>query len=144
MGQTPSFAEILEGKLGNSEFVRATTSPIDAPFRSGEFDSSPAHLAYLLGQIAKPPQDLRPRKSPYPRPPARPVQPHILNDLQTKALSFFTHWGEVLTPAFSKGELKSAFRRLAKKLHPDLSQRSGSEFIELKEAFSQLNLVPRK
>ncbi|MFZ4403571.1 MAG: hypothetical protein ACOYOK_05655 [Pseudobdellovibrionaceae bacterium] len=45
--------------------------------------------------------------------------PHQLSDEQKKSKSYFANAKENLNPAFQRHELKSAFRRLAKKLHPD-------------------------
>lgn len=76
------------------------------------------------------------------RTPPPPPKPHKLSAEQDKAMSFFATHDIALTAAFSKSELKRAYRRLALKLHPD---RGGdtARFVALRKAFETLSLVFR-
>lgn len=44
---------------------------------------------------------------------------HKLNERQKVAWEFYNFWGSNLSLSFSKQQLKTSFRKLAKKLHPD-------------------------
>lgn len=44
---------------------------------------------------------------------------HILNERQKIAWEFYNFWGSNLSLSFNKQQLKTSFRNLAKKLHPD-------------------------
>ncbi len=56
-------------------------------------------------------------------------------------MDFFTHHGIALSPAFTRGELKKAFRTLALRLHPDMNKGAVSAFIELKNNYETLNVL---
>lgn len=143
MSKQVQFAEILEGKLRN----QASTAQFDSSVRQ-EFDTDPAHLAYLMSQVQKLGTTPKRATTAYPRAIPRPLPAYILTPIEQKAAAYFQQWNEILNPRFTKSELKAAFRRLAKKLHPDLSLRakelSGEEFMELKKAFDALVKVPKK
>lgn len=134
MGKQSQFAEILESK------IRSDLSKDQAPLEcSREFDTDPAHLAYLMSQIQRLnftskkttfayPSLKRPTNT-HPRVQEKPsieLPPHVLTETELQAANDFKNWNEALNPRFSKAELKAAFRRLAKRLHPDLSLKSGS------------------
>lgn len=134
MGSQRSFHEILEEKLGPT------------PMRSPETDhipgaTDPANLAYLMGQIGvfrfEAP---RPRPKPVPRrlastsfQPRESGVPHTLTERQKTAMLWFARFEENLLPDFTERELKQAFRRLARRFHPDVQSGSELVFIELKE-----------
>lgn len=111
---------------------------------SREFDTDPAHLAYLMSQVQKLETPHNRAAKAYPQAPPRPVTPYLLTEPQSKAQVYFQSWDEPLSPRFTRAELKAAFRRLAKRLHPDLSLRSGQEFMELKKSYEILKDVPKR
>lgn len=97
----------------------------------------PAHLAYLLGlrgaTFTRPPM-----AKIYPSRPKPPPAPHVLTESQASARAFFVLQGVELSPAFTEGELKKAFRLLALKLHPDMNKGASGAFIELKKNYETL------
>lgn len=70
----------------------------------------------------------------------RPLPPHKLNIFQSAAAGFFREKGQELSPRFSARELKSAFRRLAMRLHPDHGG-STQSFLDLQESFKILSEI---
>lgn len=102
-------------------------------------DTSPAYLAYLLGLQSKIPMHRPTQAYPYYKPTPKPA--HKLNLQQAKALDFFNQWGEELKNNFNSLELKKAYRKLAKKWHPDTQTRTSSpeKFILLKAQYEILN-----
>lgn len=52
-------------------------------------------------------------------PAASKTKSHPLNERQQTAYDYYQNLGISLSPSFSRSELKAAFRKLAKKLHPD-------------------------
>lgn len=66
---------------------------------------------------------------------------HILNEEQSQAYAYFLNWKMGLAQDYTRHELKSLFRRLAHKLHPDRNQGSSSLYLELKKNFDLLNQV---
>lgn len=146
MNRMSTFQEILEGKMQEAD-VRETPPPRETGA------AEPAHLAFLLGQTPvfrfqkpAPARTFRPTVSASARPsPLRPRRtqgaPHVLSERQKTAVEWFARFDEVLPPDFSPSELKAAFRRLARRLHPDHSGAGPAAFLELKghhEALSAL------
>lgn len=122
-----SFQEILADKMG----VKTATSSSEIR------DDSPANMAFLLGRLqvfrfAKPVTNPFPRTPPPKR--ERPKGPvHSLSTEQTESKNWFISQGEPLAEDFFRTELKTAFRRLALKLHPDKEGGSIQAFLELKK-----------
>jgi hypothetical protein len=137
MGMQTSFQQILEEK------IRMQNPPGAAPgesFPDRDHAQDPAHLAYLLGSLQV--SYFRPTAAKiYPAPPTPPPRPHVLNEAQIKALSFFTLHGVTLSPAFTRRELKKAFRSLALRLHPDTNKGTSGPFIELKQMYESLSVL---
>lgn len=146
MGQT-TFQQILEEKMAE---------PVTRPsFQRETGGAEPAHLAFLLGQVGvfRFPAQRRPtmtthsaKPTPPPRPtPTRPKGPaHSLDERQKTAMVWFANRGERLEEDFTSTELRSAFRRLARRLHPDISGGDTQPFLELKAAQSALKDVVAK
>jgi hypothetical protein len=139
MSRQPLFSEILEAKLENQGDLKQFNH-----CSSRDFDTDPAHLAYLMSQVQRLKTPLKAANKAYPHFPSRPITPYNLTELEAKAQAFFQNWSETLSPRFSRAELRSAFRRLAKKLHPDLSPSSAQEFMELKKSYEILKLIPKR
>lgn len=168
MGQFESFAQVLEQTLEKkirSEIEAEILSEIDAwlerglekgfpqskaatPSFSTRLDNSPDCLASLLGVVqplrqnpeAKAHLYHRHRPAVRPTPRARPA--HSLNEAQAAALGFFQESGnQELQNNYSLTELKTAFRKLALRLHPDRPQGSTALFIQLKSAYDQLKTI---
>ena len=66
---------------------------------------------------------------------------HQLSEAQSQAYAYFLNWKMGLSQDFTATELKSLFRKLAHKLHPDRNQGSSSLYLELKKNFDLLNQV---
>jgi hypothetical protein len=71
---------------------------------------------------------------------------HQLSSEQKDALKYFSNLGVYLTMSFSKDELRSGFRKLALKCHPDRQPETQKEkatrtFQDLKVAYEQLKTV---
>lgn len=147
--KSSEFAEILREKLKNQSAdlsAKAGYSPFE------ELD--PAHLSYLMGQIPAtkfqsqkqyPRQKNRSTEKPQNPQPKPLTAPEHLSAEGQKAWLFFALQGENLGVHFSKLEVKQTFRRLAKRLHPDLNRgKTGHEpFLELQVAFKTLYWIGR-
>jgi hypothetical protein len=151
MGSPTAFADILDGMLSGG---RVACGIPDPPFQPRYIPPHP-----LL--FAEPQRPFRP--SPYrdvprretsnglgaaagptfkgPRPVSRPVRPaRPLTKRQRQALDAFIDLGADLTPGFTAGELRSAYRRLALKYHPDRHSASGAgEKVRLTRILADLN-----
>ncbi|MBX3040906.1 MAG: hypothetical protein KF789_09400 [Bdellovibrionaceae bacterium] len=127
MKANASFQEILEEKMG----VKTATSS------AGIADGSPANMAFLLGHI-RVFRFEKPTPNPFPRPAPRRKEratgpAHSLSSEQAESKKWFILQGETLAEDFLRAELKTAFRRLALKLHPDKQSGSIQAFLELKK-----------
>lgn len=129
------FRAILEGKIAAAEGKTPARETHVATM-------DPAHLAFLLGKIEvrrfRPAPKPAPIKASRPKPQRPAGPPHVLNERQKAAAAWFSEQGEVLRPDFNAHELKSAFRRLALRLHPDVVGGSDSQFIALRHEHAAL------
>lgn len=141
-----SFTEVLfeqfEKQLGQK--IQGDLHSQKLRLQSEIIDTDPSCLSQILGQTKVFKAPFGPKKYPTPRRSQPIPKPHDLTPEQFSSLQFFTSWGESLTGHFSKQELKAAFRRLAKKLHPDLSRQSSEVFMQLKASFLSLEKVFNK
>jgi hypothetical protein len=170
MGQFESFAQVLEQTLENrlrkeikQEIETEIQREIDAWLEqssetttatgphspsTARLDNSPDCLAALLGIVQPLRQNpeakahLYHRHRPKVRPTPRPRPAHALSETQVAALHFFRNSGQSeLQSNYSMAELKTAFRHLALRFHPDRPQGSAALFIQLKNAYDCLRLV---
>lgn len=139
-----SFAQVLEQKLRRKieQEIRAEiATPTENPSSVPTEIISPL-WTHLIGHL--PPQHFTPankgqtyhRLRPQPKP--RPA--HKLTAEQTQSFHFFKCHGSELANNFSKADLKSAFRKLALKLHPDQGG-AADQFLSLKLAHENLQFV---
>lgn len=152
MGQFTSFAEILENKL-RKEIEASVRSEIQnehatatQPETTARPSFQPDVISLLLGRVspvkascldkAKLYHQHRPAK----RPQAPPKPAHKLTEAQALAYQQFAHWGQSLADNFSNKDLKTAFRKMALKLHPDQGG-STQAFFRLQECYRLLNEV---
>jgi hypothetical protein len=130
-----SFQEILEEKMTQSQPAGQNSTTM--AMEPGLFDSDPAHLAFLLGQVnvfrfERPRPQVRPAAPPPPKKQRVRGTDHELSEEQRWSFEWFVAKGERLDPDYTEGELKAAYRRLARRLHPDLNGGDGQAFLELK------------
>ena len=139
-----SFRQILEEKLqghgSNAGATGASAPPINS---SIDHSTDPAHLAYLLGNLGVSYWQPRAQRI-YPAGPRPVPTPHTLTPDQQRAYEFFNSvavLGATLSPAFSRRDLKKAFRQLALRLHPDMNKGAVAPFLDLKNSYELLNAV---
>jgi hypothetical protein len=130
-----NFEQILRQKL--QENTSQTSSVGNEKIRG----TDPAHLAFLIGRIARL-QSAHPAKSPY-KPSISPRKTHELTLSQQEAFAFFTKHQPDLSDAFTRNEIKSAFRKIAFVTHPDQGG-TAEEFMQLREHYKTLINVPKK
>jgi hypothetical protein len=103
------------------------------PFRPSPYRG--AHRQERAGRRTSPPSNATPRPA---RKPARPSR--TLTTRQRQALEAFVELGAELTADFTPGELRSAYRRLALKYHPDRhAAGSDDEKARLTRVLADLN-----
>lgn len=144
MGTQRDFLEILTDKLREqlAEELEFPSENSTQPLWNTDIsDNSPTCLASLLGRIQRQTPSGKHQAQAYHRnrKPAPPRPPHKLTERQYLATLFFGRHGSELSAAFSKNELKTAFRSLAMKLHPDRSHGQAESFIALKCAYDELS-----
>lgn len=130
-----NFEQILRQKLQENSSQTRTAGNDETR------GTDPAHLAFLIGQINRM-QTARPTKSPY-KPSISPRKTHELTLLQQEAFSFFLQHQPDLSDAFTRNEIKSAFRKIALVLHPDQGG-TALAFMQLREHYKTLISVPKK
>ncbi len=130
-----NFEQILRQKLQESTSQTSCVGPSETR------GTDPAHLAFLIGKIARA-QSSRPVKSPY-KPSISPRKTHELTFMQQEAFAFFTKHMPELSDAFTRNEIKSAFRKIALVAHPDQGG-TAAEFMQLREHYKTLINVPKK
>ena len=136
MNTPPSFRQILEEKIqANGQPQGPDASVVESVFTS----TDPAHLAYLLGNLGVSYWQPSAQRI-YPAGPRPEPKAHGLNPEQQQAYDFFKVESK-LSPAFTRRELKKAFRMMALRLHPDMNGGAVAPFLELKNSFEQLNAL---
>lgn len=130
-----SFAQILREKTG--------ATPSEKPVFSSSAGVDPAHLAYLMGTVSPLNSGFQHRR--YQAPPPPPRKAHVLTESQKSAVEWFRTQGETLVEGFNSKELKTAFRRLALKMHPDSGGNvSPADFLTLMKHHQVLGSVFNK
>ena len=133
-----SFTEVLfeqfEKQLGQK--AKAHSPSQNQSFRSEIIDTDPSCLSQILGRTEAFKSNVV--KNPYPRPVTKPRPVHNLNEEQRRALQFLRKLGTRLEDNFSKSELKSTYRQMMKKLHPDIPGGSEVLFKEAYKSFKSL------
>ena len=130
MGRGQAFAAALDAALGGWQ--------AEAPIRAG-FASRVA-TATLFFHLEPPSRPVPVAAyTPAERPTPKPAPPHTLTPTQQQAYDTFQRLGARLDAAFTRRELRTAFRRLALRYHPDRHPGSGAgETSRLSDAFRQL------
>jgi hypothetical protein len=140
VGQFTEFAELIEKQIRqdlareNENISPTVTFKITS--EAPEFHGA----AWLLGQLnrsSSAPPNLR--NSPY-KAFIKVAPPYSLDLDQKISWDFFTSSGATLKPRFSRSELKSAFKQMALKAHPDQGG-TPQKFIELKNHFERLAVL---
>lgn len=166
----PSFHEILEEKMTSRS--TATESWFDGTGEFSSSGADPAALGSLLGHLSAfrwtPPPSAY-RKGARPKGPSIEAEvspttkisakasahpktnsprpsgpPHLLNEEQKIAWTWFRSQTEPLAADFTRHELKQAFRRLALRQHPDVEGGSAETFMELQKCHQQLQEIFKK
>ena len=132
MGGSTAFADILDEKVSGFERSQGVPDPSfqpryipphpllfatpSQPFRPSPYRAVPRHRTTYHQRPSAPPE---PEAKPF-RPVSTPVRPaRTLTRRQRQGLDAFIELGAHLTPEFTAGELRSAYRRLALTYHPD-------------------------
>lgn len=127
------FTDVLDDALGGSQFdapARVPTWRFTAPppgpasfgpIRTGATPVAQGRAAYELAAALAPVRPVMPR----------PV--HQLTPPQRDAVAALSVLGAALSPAFDAAELRSSYRSLARRLHPDRHQAS-SAFVRARLA----------
>jgi hypothetical protein len=135
-----SFQEIYDQIMAEMQAGRVKGAPFHRPSAS---DQPP----YILKSKTK----LFPEKKPQNSPAfikkeklQQGIQPRALTEFQKQALECFHRHGEMLDESAGITEIKKAFRRLAKRLHPDKISGLSPETKKSKaHEFHQLHLAYR-
>lgn len=161
MAAAPAFWDVLSARLGQVDAPGAGMprhEPAVSPFRA-TFDPGLRFLLLgggLVGSVPARSASGRPTTPGDGLVDASPAcggsrQRPRLNPRQRQALAFLRACGARLDEAFTEGQLKRAFRRLALRLHPDRHpaapaserMRLASEFATVSDAYECLRSVPR-
>jgi hypothetical protein len=136
-----SFQEIFDQILAEKRAgrVKGATS-----HRSSAADRPP----YILNSNTKPLPEKKSKETPpvfKKEKPQRSFHTRSLTDIQKQALECFHRHGEMLDECSGITEIKKAFRRLAKKLHPDKASGLCPETQKIKaQEFHQIHLAYRQ
>ena len=142
MGHFNEFAQTLEKKI-RRQIEEEFFGPQAPRMTQAEVhDELPLGYAWLLGQedlAQKHTLQKQKAHSAYGVRP-KPARPHHLNAEQTQAFELFQRLGAVLTPAFNRDELKSAWKKAARATHPDFGG-DGAAFGSARAAWLVLQTV---
>lgn len=128
-----NFEQILQSKIKEQSQAGAFRQSDESLDPQGV---DPAHLAYLLGRVTRP--GALPRGKYTVRP--LPRAPHTLTESQLQSYAFLRNWISDLSEAFTRTELKAAFRQAALLLHPDRGG-SAERFMQLREHYRALDSI---
>lgn len=123
-----SFQEIFNQTLAEVERGRFPRSkdPKVSPFNQPP---------YVLKGPFHPIPDKQPKETPAGNDPIKTHgahRPRVLTEIQKQALEVFRSHGELLDGYAENAEIKKAFRRLAKRLHPDGAFKGDPEMLKKK------------
>jgi hypothetical protein len=106
-------------------------------------DLEPAGMAQLLGVLPKTDLSIHSGSLAYRRfhKPPPPRAPHKFTPDQQLSYEWFRENGAELAPNFALRELKSAFRCLALRYHPDVYRGPAEKFLSLRECYQKLQSV---
>lgn len=145
MGKFMEFAEVLEKKIRRQieNDNASSTRPTENPRLNDEL---PSGFAWILGQgpvlkvtgTVKGPGQKKGHQAYGVK--AKPRPPHKLSASQKIAMQVFAARGSALSESYSKSELKTAWRRVAKSTHPDHGGTSQG-FREAQAAYQSLSQV---
>lgn len=124
------------GTFSSEKQVSSTPHPVENLWKSGVFPRKT--VFFTSGQAQK--KDLINKVYPTmsrPRPTEKRVS-HALTEEQNQAWNYFFRWKSGLALDFTEKELKSVFRKLAQRLHPDRTGGSSTHYQELKKNFDLL------
>lgn len=140
MSEFQSFAQVLEQKLRRKIEQELRLSQTTKPSPASEIPSP--MWTNLIGHMAPQRFENQSRGQVYHRnrPAPKPRPAHKLTAEQMQSFHFFKCHHSELADNFSKADLKSAFRKLALKLHPDQGGKA-DQFLSLKLAFENLSSV---
>ena len=118
---------------GKASFFTAET-----PFFGPTFSWKPTGKKYVVRKKAKPAEPVKEPQTPEP-PPAPSVGIDQLNESEKKAWKRIQDMGGLpKQDSLTEMGLKRAYRKLAKKYHPDTETGSPEAFLKLQEAYSTL------
>lgn len=140
MGQFLEFARIIEEKI-KTEMKRAHSSPTPSEHNRVHDDLPPGFSSLLANQSqSRPTHPTQSRAKKAYGVVAKPLPPHDLSPEQKLAAHIFQTYQTPLSPRFTRKELKTAWRKLAKKTHPDQGG-SESSFRAALKAYHDLTAV---
>jgi hypothetical protein len=146
-----AFADILDEKLRGYAARRAPETtcaryaylpPHPFLFRALRANAHPAAASTTAGVAT----GRRPEAPPPPKAAPHRAQGRTLTTRQQQAFDVFRAWGAALGPSFTTRDLRSAYRALARRYHPDRhpeadavgKARAASQFAELREHYRHL------
>ena len=154
MGHCGAFAEVLQRKLGDFDpeppaaSAYAWRRPVQGP--TVLYFDARTYAAAGPSRIPPAAGDGPARVRPFVRPSPPPRPRRILTADERRALEQFVALGAALTADFTDGELRSAYRALARQYHPDRhpqispfeQARLSQTFSTLSDAYRHLQSVP--
>ncbi len=143
MESAAAFGEVLDDMLGDIAGRIPAEEPASRGWHPGigtrplfQFEGATALRNAALGNAARSDTPLRSNSS-HAKPRPRPAR--ALSASQRQALDFLNSLGAKLTADFARDELRSAFRALARRYHPDTNPAvSGREFAAIRGAYDAL------
>jgi hypothetical protein len=140
----PAGLSFLLGQVGKFHFQKSVQYQRPAVFSRGTktHSTEPLGSSQPSSEEAAPPV-FQPSPPPPPVKKRTPLPAHKLSDRQLQAFEYFLDTSWPLAKDFTAEELKSAFRQLALRTHPD---RGGTQqlFVELKKNYDILKSIFRR
>lgn len=146
MGNFIEFADVLARRMREEILSEMgdfpSENPIDRDFHNSEIGPSLEEtlgFAWLLGNTERTAFTGSRGKTAY-GVKTRPRRPHSMNSSEREAYCYFQSYIEDFSEGFSLRELKSAFRGLARRLHPDMGG-TPAGFIRLRQNYEILAAI---